>query len=75
MWHRTIWPSALSGLSGVSLGSDAYIPFRDTIDCASQYGVGYIVQPGGSLRDEDVIEACDTYGMVMAYNGVRLFHH
>ncbi|TMC24145.1 MAG: phosphoribosylaminoimidazolecarboxamide formyltransferase [Chloroflexi bacterium] len=65
----------LAGLRGVSLGSDAFIPFRDTIDCASQYGVSYIVQPGGSLRDADVIEACDTYGMVMAYNGVRLFHH
>lgn len=65
----------LGSLSGVSLGSDAYIPFRDTIDCASQYGVSYIVQPGGSVRDEEVIEACDTYGMVMAYNGFRLFHH
>jgi phosphoribosylaminoimidazolecarboxamide formyltransferase/IMP cyclohydrolase len=65
----------LRSLSRVSLGSDAYIPFRDTIDCASQYGVLYIVQPGGSLRDKDVIEACDTYGIVMAYNGLRLFHH
>jgi phosphoribosylaminoimidazolecarboxamide formyltransferase/IMP cyclohydrolase len=65
----------LSNLTGVSLGSDAYIPFRDTIDCASQYGVTYVVQPGGSLRDQDVIEACDTYGMVMAYSGFRLFHH
>jgi len=65
----------LASLRGVSLGSDAYIPFRDTIDCASQYGVSYVVQPGGSVRDESVIEACDTYGMVMAYNGVRLFHH
>jgi phosphoribosylaminoimidazolecarboxamide formyltransferase/IMP cyclohydrolase len=65
----------LSNLKGVSLGSDAFIPFRDTIDCASQYGVAYVVQPGGSLRDQDVIEACDTYGMVMAYSGFRLFHH
>lgn len=65
----------LAGLHGVSLGSDAFIPFRDTIDCASQYGVSYVVQPGGSLRDADVVEACNTYGMVMAYNGVRLFHH
>lgn len=65
----------LKNLTGVSLGSDAYIPFRDTIDCASQYGVSYIVQPGGSQRDEEVIEACDTYGMSMAYSGFRLFHH
>lgn len=65
----------LKSLNGVSLGSDAYIPFRDTIDCASQYGVSYIVQPGGSQRDEEVIEACDTYGMSMAYSGFRLFHH
>ena len=65
----------LSNLKGVSLGSDASIPFRDTIDCASQYGVTYLVQPGGSLRNQDVIEACDTYGMVMAYSGFRLFHH
>ena len=65
----------LDSLSGVSLGSDAYIPFRDTIDCASQYGVSYIVQPGGSQRDEEVITACNTYGMSMAYSGFRLFHH
>ncbi len=65
----------LKGLQGVALGSDAFIPFRDTIDCGAQYGVSYVVQPGGSLRDEDVIEACDSYGMVMAFTGVRLFHN
>jgi phosphoribosylaminoimidazolecarboxamide formyltransferase/IMP cyclohydrolase len=65
----------LKGLREVALGSDGYIPFRDTIDCAAQYGVAYVVQPGGSVRDEDVIEACDTYGMVMALSGARLFHH
>jgi phosphoribosylaminoimidazolecarboxamide formyltransferase / IMP cyclohydrolase len=65
----------LKGLKNVALGSDAFIPFRDTIDCAAQYGVSYVAQPGGSLRDEDVIEACDNYGMVMAFTGVRLFHH
>ena len=65
----------LKSLNGVSLGSDAYIPFRDSIDCASQYGVSYVVQPGGSQRDEEVIAACDTYGMSMAYSGFRLFHH
>lgn len=57
------------------LGSDAYIPFRYTIGYASQYGVTYVVQPGGSLRDQDVIEACNTRGMVMAYSGFRRFHH
>lgn len=65
----------LEGLQGVALGSDGYIPFRDTIDCAAQYGVSYVVQPGGSLRDQDVTDACDTYDMVMSLTGVRLFHH
>jgi phosphoribosylaminoimidazolecarboxamide formyltransferase / IMP cyclohydrolase len=65
----------LKNLKGVSLSSDGMIPFRDTIDRAHESGVGYVVQPGGSIRDEDVIKACDDYGMVMAYSGVRLFHH
>ncbi len=65
----------LSKLTGVSLSSDAFIPFRDTIDRAQQSGVKYVVQPGGSLRDGDVIQACNDYGMVMAFSGVRLFHH
>ena len=65
----------LQGLSGVALGSDGFIPFRDNIDRASASGVQYVAQPGGSLRDEPVIEACDEYGMVMALTGVRLFHH
>ncbi|HOJ78993.1 MAG TPA: phosphoribosylaminoimidazolecarboxamide formyltransferase [Bacillota bacterium] len=65
----------LQGLTGVSLGSDAFFPFRDNIDRAKQSGVSYIVQPGGSVRDDIVIEACDEYGMVMAFSGVRLFHH
>lgn len=65
----------LQKLTGVSLGSDAFIPFRDNIDCAAQYGVSYVAQPGGSLRDEDVIAACNSYNMVMAFTGVRLFHH
>ena len=59
----------------VSLGSDAFFPFRDNIDRAARSGVKYIVQPGGSVRDEGVIEACDEYGMVMACTGIRLFHH
>jgi phosphoribosylaminoimidazolecarboxamide formyltransferase/IMP cyclohydrolase len=65
----------LDGLTGVSLASDAFFPFRDSIDRASQSGVRYVVQPGGSLRDDVVIKACDEYGMVMACTGVRLFHH
>ncbi|MBN2035867.1 MAG: phosphoribosylaminoimidazolecarboxamide formyltransferase [Chitinispirillaceae bacterium] len=60
---------------GVSLGSDAFFPFRDNIDRAQQSGVRYIVQPGGSVRDDLVIEACNEYGMVMAMSGLRLFHH
>jgi phosphoribosylaminoimidazolecarboxamide formyltransferase/IMP cyclohydrolase len=65
----------LKGLQNVALGSDAFIPFRDTIDCGALYGVKYVAQPGGSLRDKDVVEACDSYGMVMAFTRVRLFHH
>ena len=70
--EKTEW---LSGLKGVSLSSDGMVPFRDTIDRAYQSGVSYVVQPGGSIRDEDVIRACDDYGMVMVFSGVRLFHH
>lgn len=65
----------LDQLTGVTLGSDAFFPFRDSIDRANQTGVQYIVQPGGSIRDAGVIEACDQYGMTMAFTGVRLFHH
>jgi phosphoribosylaminoimidazolecarboxamide formyltransferase / IMP cyclohydrolase len=60
---------------GVTLGSDAFFPFRDSIDRAQRSGVGYVVQPGGSVRDNIVIEACDGYGMVMVLTGMRLFHH
>jgi phosphoribosylaminoimidazolecarboxamide formyltransferase/IMP cyclohydrolase len=65
----------LKGLKGVSLSSDGMVPFRDTIDRAYESGVAYVVQPGGSIRDADVIKACDAYGMVMAFSGLRLFHH
>lgn len=65
----------LSGLHNVSLGSDAFFPFRDSIDRAAQSGIKYIVQPGGSIRDDIVKKACDEYGMVMAYSDFRLFHH
>lgn len=65
----------LDQLNGVTLGSDAFFPFRDSIDRAQQSGVQYVVQPGGSIRDDVVIEACNQYGMAMAFTGVRLFHH
>jgi len=56
-------------------GSDAFFPFRDSIDRAAMSGVRYMLQPGGSTRDADVIGACDEYGMTMVFSGVRLFHH
>ena len=65
----------LDKLTGVALGSDAFFPFGDNIDRAHRSGVCYIAQPGGSIRDEAVIEACDRYGMAMAFTGIRLFHH
>jgi phosphoribosylaminoimidazolecarboxamide formyltransferase/IMP cyclohydrolase len=65
----------LSGLQDVVLGSDAFFPFRDSIDRASQSGVKYVLQPGGSNRDDSVIQACDEYGMLMVFSGIRLFHH
>ena len=65
----------LDQLTGVNLGSDAFFPFRDSIDRAYQSGVSYVAQPGGSIRDDIVIEACDEYNMVMAQTNTRLFHH
>jgi AICAR transformylase/IMP cyclohydrolase PurH len=64
-----------TALTGVSLGSDAFFPFDDNIERAKQSGVLYIAQPGGSVRDTDVIAACDRYGMAMFFTGLRLFHH
>ncbi len=60
---------------GVSLGSDAFFPFSDNIERAKKSGVKYIAEPGGSIRDDAVIECCDKYGMAMAFTGIRLFHH
>lgn len=65
----------LTKLSGVSLGSDAFFPFGDNIERAHKSGVEYIAQAGGSVRDDNVIETCDKYGIAMAFTGVRLFHH
>ena len=70
--ERRAW---LDQLTGVTLGSDAFFPFRDSIDRAALSGVKYVLQPGGSNRDEDIIRACDEYGMTMVFSGVRLFHH
>ena len=61
--------------SDVVLGSDAFFPFGDNIERAAKSGVKYVVQPGGSIRDDNVIETCDKFGMVMCFTGVRLFHH
>ena len=65
----------LAGNQNVTLGSDAFFPFSDNIERAKKSGVAYIAQPGGSVRDYLVIEACDKYGMVMLFTGIRLFHH
>ena len=65
----------LDTITGVSLGSDAFFPFSDNIERAHKSGVCYIAEPGGSIRDDAVIECCDKYGMVMAFTGMRLFHH
>lgn len=70
--ERRAW---LARQDRVSYASDASIPFRDNIDRAARSGVAYVAQPGGSARDAEVVAACDEYGMVMAYTGVRLFHH
>ena len=65
----------LAGVTGVSLGSDAFFPFCDNIERAHRSGVSYVAQPGGSIRDDHVIDTCNKYGMAMAFTGVRLFHH
>ena len=65
----------ISRMKGVALGSDAFFPFGDNIERAHKSGVEYIAQAGGSVRDDNVIETCDKYGIAMAFTGVRLFHH
>ena len=59
----------------MALGSDAFFPFADSVKRGAASGVKYIAEPGGSIRDDLVIEACDKHGMVMAFTGMRLFHH
>ncbi len=65
----------LDTITGVALGSDAFFPFGDNIERAKKSGVSYIAEPGGSVRDDEVIETCDKYNMTMAFTGMRLFHH
>ena len=65
----------LDTMTGVSLGSDAFFPFGDNIERARKSGVQYVAEPGGSIRDDNVIETCNKYGMAMAFTGIRLFHH
>ena len=65
----------ISSMSGVSVGSDAFFPFGDNVERARKSGVRYIAQPGGSIRDDHVIDTCNRYGIVMAFTGLRLFHH
>ncbi len=65
----------LDTISGVALGSDAFFPFGDNIERARKSGVSYIAEPGGSVRDDNVLEVCNKYGMVTAFTGIRLFHH
>lgn len=73
MWNeKEAW---LAGNTDVALGSDAFFPFGDNIERAHKSGVKYVAQPGGSIRDDNVIETCDKYGMVMCFTNVRLFHH
>ena len=70
--ERRAW---LDKMTGVSLGSDAFFPFGDNIERAHRSGVQYIAEPGGSIRDDNVIETCNKYGIVMSFTGIRLFHH
>lgn len=65
----------LSKFEGVSLGSDAFFPFGDNIERAKRSGVQYVAQPGGSIRDDNVIDTCNKYNMTMSFTGIRLFHH
>ena len=65
----------LDQMKGVTLGSDAFFPFSDNIERAHKSGVQYIAEPGGSVRDDAVIECCNKYNMAMAFTGIRLFHH
>lgn len=75
LFPREAQRAYLASLSGVCLASDAFFPFGDNIERARKSGVTYVAQPGGSIRDDNVIDTCNSYGMVMAMTGMRLFHH
>ena len=70
--ERRAW---IATQSGVTVGSDAFFPFGDNVERARKSGVSYIAEPGGSIRDDNVIATADKYGMVMCFTGMRLFHH
>ncbi|PAV62681.1 hypothetical protein WR25_20412 [Diploscapter pachys] len=70
--ERKAW---LEKQTGVVMSSDAFLPFRDNIDCAKQFGVKYVAHPGGSVRDDEIIEACNEHGITICHTGLRLFHH
>ena len=70
--ERKAW---IATQTGVTVGSDAFFPFGDNVERARKSGVCYIAEPGGSIRDDNVIETADKYGMVMVFTGMRLFHH
>lgn len=74
-FHKEEKRAWLDGMQDVALGSDAFFPFGDNIERAHKSGVKYVAQPGGSIRDDNVIETCNKYGMAMAFTGIRLFHH
>ncbi len=71
------WKAEEAGLAvaGAAMASDAFFPFRDGIDIAAGYGIGVVIQPGGSMRDEEVIAAADEHGMAMVFTGMRHFRH
>ncbi|HIS51711.1 MAG TPA: phosphoribosylaminoimidazolecarboxamide formyltransferase [Candidatus Onthomonas avicola] len=70
--EKRVW---IARMTGVTVGSDAFFPFGDNVERARKSGVRYIVQPGGSIRDDNVIETCNKYGITMCFTGIRLFHH
>ncbi|CAI4227785.1 unnamed protein product [Auanema sp. JU1783] len=70
--ERRAW---MNKLNGIVMSSDAFLPFRDNVDCAKQFGVQYIAHPGGSVRDDDIIDACNEHGITLIHTGLRLFHH
>ena len=65
----------IAKMTDVSVGSDAFFPFGDNVERAFKSGVKYIAEPGGSIRDDNVLEACNKHGIVMCFTGIRLFHH